>query len=194
MRRLALGAALALLAPGIASAGDAGGKYAVKGVGLMPCATFTAALAEQAPEAKDALTWLAGYLTAINAAEEGTFDIVSWQSEGLIAQALSGRCAANPDEPLAQAVAAMVATMTPDRVAREDRLVTVKTAERERLLYASVIERMNLRLIEQGASLQTSGSFTDESRAALRSFQRTKGLAVTGFPDAVTLATLFAND
>jgi len=174
-----------------AAAETASGRYAVKGIGLMSCEDFTSEMARQTPQAKEVLAWLAGYLTATNASEDETFDIVSWQSEGMIAQALETRCLANAKEPVAQAIEAMVATMRPDRITDEDRLVTIRVGSRERFLYSSVIRRAQLMLNKRKAGLTVNGTFDDETRRALRDFQRDAELADTGFPDSITLFRLF---
>lgn len=181
----------ALLICGAASAEDAQGRYAVKGMGQMPCSSFTDELEAQSEEARRALAWIAGYLTAINAESDRTFDIVSWQSEGMIARALDARCRSNPGEPLAAAVEAMVATMRGDRITEEDELTTVRAAGRERVLYGSVIRRLQASLEARGEDVVVSGRFDDATRGGLRRFQRDEGLAVTGFPDSLTLFRLF---
>ncbi|MEM1380841.1 MAG: peptidoglycan-binding domain-containing protein [Pseudomonadota bacterium] len=173
-----------------ASAEDTEGRYAVKGSGQMPCAEFTRALADRTEAATQALSWLAGYLTAINASEDATFDIVSWQSEGMIAQALDARCKANPDEPLAKAVEAMVAIMRPDRIAIQETPIEVKLGQRKRVLYPSVITRMQSALKTAGADVDVNGEFDEATERALRDFQRNASLAATGFPDSITLFRL----
>ena len=189
MRRLAALASLSvLLTQGWA--GDNEGRYAVKGVGLMSCQTFADGLENQSSEARDALMWLAGYLTAINASSGETFDIVSWQSEGMIAQALSAACGNQPDQPLAQAVAAMVETMRPDRVSSEDILVEIRVGEQSRMLYQSVLRRIQDALSETDEAVEPTGTFDDVTEASLRSFQARAGLAVTGFPDSMTVYNL----
>ncbi|MEM9840863.1 MAG: peptidoglycan-binding domain-containing protein, partial [Pseudomonadota bacterium] len=170
---------------------DAAGRYAVKGAGLMPCATFTKEIAAQSDKASNALAWIAGYLTATNANAPGTFDIVSWQSEGMVAQALNARCNANPEEPLAQAIAAMVATMQPDAISAEERPVMVKVGRRERALYPSVVTRMQKALAANNEGLSVTGSFDESTEEALRAFQKEAKLVVTGFPDSITLYRLF---
>lgn len=174
-----------------ATAETASGRYAVKGIGLMSCADFTSEMARQTPKAKEALAWLAGYLTAVNASEDETFDIVSWQSEGMIAQALDARCKAKADEPLAGAIEAMVSTMRPDRVVDEDKLVEIRVGQRQRLLYTSVLRRMQTRLRERGAAVDVTGEYDEPTRQALRVFQRQSKLADSGYPDSITLFRLF---
>ena len=187
--RTLLLAGLALFGAGHAEDGD--GRYAVKGAGLMTCATFNEELSKTYEKAQAALAWIAGYLTAVNASNEGTFDIVSWQSDGMIAQALTARCSANPDEPLAQVTAAMVATMQTDKITAEERPVSIKVGRRERVLYPSVIVRMQEALVSEQNDVKASGSFDEATKDALRAFQREQSLAVTGFPDSITLFRLF---
>lgn len=191
MKRFVSAAAAFTLGVTSASAEDVDGRYAIKGVGQMSCATFNEALDAEREDAKAALIWLSGYLTGINASVPETFDVVSWQSEGMIAQALRNRCASSPEEPLAQAIAAMVETMKLDRISSSDEAVTIDVGERSRVLYRSVIRRMQSELSQIDEKIDESGVFDKRTENALRTFQRQSDLAATGFPDSITLFRLF---
>ncbi|MEO1041145.1 MAG: peptidoglycan-binding domain-containing protein [Pseudomonadota bacterium] len=179
---------------GAAWAKDVDGHYAVKGTGQMTCAAFNTALSDQSPDAKAALNWVAGYLTAVNATTTETFDIVSWQSEGMITRTLSVRCASVPNMPLARAVSDMVGMMIPDRISSNDELVTITVATRSRTIYRSVIRRMQKKLERLEEDVDASGEFDAITQETLRRYQASVGIAETGFPDSVTLLKLFSDE
>ena len=63
-----------------ASASDAGGMFAVKGVGALSCGAYLAAADAGDRELAQYSGYIAGYLSAYNEHREATFDLVPWQS------------------------------------------------------------------------------------------------------------------
>jgi len=45
-------------------------------------------------------------------------------------------------------------------------------------------------LIKHGAEIEATGQWNDETRAAVKAFQKKQGLNVTGFPNQATVAAL----
>ncbi len=187
-----LGASLACLCVlGVAHAEDTEGRFAAKGAGAASCTEFASAFEARDETAKDMLLWVAGYLTAANRFLPETYDIVSWQTDGLIATSLASWCERNPQARLYDAVGAMVEELSGDRVRERDETVRISVGERERELYVSVLRRVQERLAEEGYDVRQSGRFDAATRTAIRRYQGAVGLAATGFPDSLTLARLF---
>lgn len=189
IRITALSLALfAALAP--ARAEDGEGRFAVKGVGAAPCSAYVDAFEAQDVKAAQMLGWVAGYLTAVNERQAETFDVISWQTDYLIAASLSEYCKQNLETPLHAAMANMVRRLNADRVEEKSPLVSVTAAGRNRQIYQATLEKIQKRL---GVDhVKAAGAFDVATRDALRAFQGENGLPQTGFPDEATLTALFA--
>ena len=172
-------------------AGDSEGRYAAKGPGLMPCSTFLSQLQSQGEGATLAMVWFSGYLSAANAFIDDTYDLVSWQSDGMLANLLAGRCSQSPDRPLVSAANEVVQLIGSGRITSAEQPERVKVGELERLIYPSVVRQIQQALKDNGQSLTVDGDFGPGTQRAIRSFQENKGLETTGFPDALTLIALF---
>jgi hypothetical protein len=94
---------------------DMDDQYAVFGVGGENCATFLVARDQASSAERWYHHWLNGYLTAVNNAGAGTYNILADKSMADILDWLEGYCAANPNVNFANAVADMVAVLYPDR-------------------------------------------------------------------------------
>lgn len=55
------------------------------------------------------------------------------------------------------------------------------------------MRRVQKALIEHGADIEATGHWNDETRAAVKTFQKDNGLNVTGFPNLATVAALGVN-
>jgi hypothetical protein len=94
---------------------DVDDQYAVFGVGGENCATYLVARDQAGSAERWYHHWLNGYLTAVNNAGAGTYNILGDKSMADILDWLEGYCAANPNVNFANAVADMVAVLYPDR-------------------------------------------------------------------------------
>ncbi|MEE4211767.1 MAG: peptidoglycan-binding domain-containing protein [Parvularcula sp.] len=191
-KRAALGAAALPLAFAAAEAGDAEGRYAVKGAGLVPCNVFLQAVQQQSPEAALVMSWFSGYISAANMAIDGTYDLVSWQDDAILANALASACSQMPDQPIAAAVSRLVPSFAQERLTSAEQLKQITVGERRTVMYPSVIRRMQQRLKDSGQQITVDGDFGPGSQNALKAFQTANGIEATGFPDPRTLVALFA--
>lgn len=172
---------------------DDEGRYAVKGAGAATCATFARELNEQSTEARLMLSWVAGYLSAYNRLSPETFDMVSWQSDGLMATSLQTYCAQNPEDPLHAVVEAMMIELKDSRVQTKSELIDIEVGNRKRTMYQSVLIRMQEQLKAEGHTLDVTGAFDKETRSAISGYQSKIGYRATGYPDGATLTKLFVN-
>ncbi|NNU15326.1 peptidoglycan-binding protein [Parvularcula sp. ZS-1/3] len=191
-RTLAAAAAiLPMLAAG-AQAGDADGRYAVKGIGLLPCKNFIEMAEGNKPEASLVMAWFTGYLSAANMLVDETYDFVSWQGDALLVNALAGMCSQMPDQPVAMAATQVVNGLGRERIQKAEQPKVIKVGEQQRYLYPTVVRRMQSALKERGQSVTVDGDFGPGSQSALRAFQKQVGVPETGFPDAISLYALFS--
>lgn len=192
LRCLGLAALSAGLLAGPASAGDAEGRYAPKGAGLMPCSMFLKQLQSEQPESAGvALVWLTGYLSAANAFLDDTYDLVTWQNDGILANILAARCAQNPDRPIAAAANEVVQALGGSRLKSAEQPERVTVGERETVLYPTVIRQLQQALKDNGQSIVVDGDFGPGTSNAIKAYQASKGIPQSGFPDAITMIGLF---
>ncbi len=190
LRNLTILSLLAWCSPTPAT--DDNGQFAIKGMGLVTCERFVEARDAQSREYFQFGGWINGYLTATNRYEQQTFDVVPWQSTGLLAGWLARFCERNPDVPFVQAVAMMVNTLGKERLTTRSERVEAQIGETRVYIYESTLRLVQERLSERGHyEGAATGNFDTQTRAALERFQREAGLKPTGLPDQPTLAKLF---
>jgi Putative peptidoglycan binding domain len=185
---------LALSALTSAQAADRAGNYAVKGFGQANCVDLSRIAASSKPqELAPFLQWLAGYLTAANAYEKDTYDLLSWQSDGVIAASLIGYCRANPKVAVGVAAAKMVQSLRATRVVASGAFQTLTLNGQQIRFYDETVVRMK-RLLAAKAGYNgpmDRALNTPALREALLRFQATRKIPQTGLPDEATLVSLF---
>jgi hypothetical protein len=177
---------------GSAAAGDAEGRYAVKGIGLVPCQTFLQSMQQQSNEAALVMTWMSGFLSAANMAIDGTYDFVSWHDDAVLANALGSICTQMPDQPVAMAANQVLRGLAQERIQSAEQMKPITVGERRTAMYPSVIRRMQQTLKDNGQQVTVDGDFGPGSQRALKAFQTANGIEATGFPDPFTLVAIFA--
>jgi hypothetical protein len=182
--------ALLLLGPVTGLAGDADGRFAIKGFGLRTCGDFLTARHEQSADYHRFGGWLNGYLTASNRYEPATFDLASWQGTPIMAAWLAEYCAKQPKALFIDAVGALVNRLGADRLQAFSEPAGLP-GQPISLVYISTVHRVQERLAElEHFTAPASGAFDDATRDALRAYQAANGLDPTGLPDQPTLALL----
>lgn len=189
---LAAGAVFAALAAPSSFAADPAGAFAVKGVGAARCETYAKALQDESPDAGAMLAWVAGYITAVNQLRAATFDIVSWQTDAIVATSLAAYCDKHPAAQLYVAVDAMSAELFDDRIVEKSPIIEIAVGDRRRQIYVAALVWTQKRLAARGYAVTASGAFDAATRGAIAQFQTSIGLAPTGFPDSATLTRLAA--
>ncbi|NRA30558.1 MAG: peptidoglycan-binding protein [Parvularculaceae bacterium] len=185
----ALAAASAMVGSS-ASAGDTEGRYAVKGVGLMPCKMFIEQVQQGSPQAAAVVSWLDGYVSGANMLIDDTYDLVSWQ-DGVLPNILASTCAQAPDQPVAVMAGEIVKLLGPQRVVSAERPETITVGEAKRLMYPSVVKAMQQKLKDNGIAVGVDGDFGPGTQRAISGFQTANNLPSTGFPDPRTMVALF---
>ena len=184
---------LGLLAAGPAFAGDGEARHAVRGAGVVDCATF---LAEKGA-ASDAYVmmggWIDGYITAYNQLSESTYDITTFQSTELLVTVIEGHCEDNPEHRLFTVVSSIAEQLRDQRLREASPILNVRVDGKATRLYRETVARMQARLGEGGHyDGPASGNYDAATLEAVQSYQASIGYEPTGFPDQATLWKLFA--
>ena len=187
LRRTCVLLAACLSFSATAGAADPHGNFAVRGVGLETCGTFTAERPKQAAFHQLTLSWLNGYLSAYNQIAPDTYDVTAAASLDNLDARLADYCAANPDQSIAFAAIAVASILDPARIkASPDAPATEPQVD------SGTLQRIQQALKARGHYTgSVDGKFGPGTRSALEAFQRGDGLPVTRVPDALTLARLF---
>jgi hypothetical protein len=192
LKKTVLAAAATLPMLSSAQAGDPEGRYAVKGIGLIPCGAFLQSAEQGGQEAPLVMTWLSGYLSAANMFVDGAYDLVSWQDDQVLANALAATCSQIPQQPVAVAATQLIRGLGGERVTKAEQMKPIKVGGQETAMYPTVIRRLQQRLKDSGEAITVDGDFGPGSQKALASYQTKMGLPATGFPDSRTMIAVFA--
>jgi hypothetical protein len=176
----------------VAAVGDV---YALRGAGQLSCTQYLEAYQEEGRILYMTAGWIDGYVTALNRAEPGVFEHLSWQETGLVLDLLRNHCTANPDDVLANAVHLFVQATSSTRLTEQSELVEIPVPDSDGIIdiYRGTLSRVQSMLAELGHYTSTvDGAYGPGTAAAIRAFQAEQGLPESGLPDQRTLLVLFA--
>jgi hypothetical protein len=173
---------------------DAKDHFQAHGLGRLTCKRALEACDAKKEDCQLVVpTWFEGYLTGFNALYQDTYDILSWQPPGLLADFTLKVCAKNPDKPMLEVANALIRDLLiPNRIkAQEDRM-RIGDGQNAMALYRESIRDMQQRLVDLGfLKGGVDGAFGPGTSAAVEAFQKAAGLPSTGDPDVRTLIALF---
>lgn len=188
-RRMFLAFALATGAgffAGTGHAADAGGNFAIRGLGSQTCATYLAAIAKPDGAARYG-SWLLGYASARNRMDAGTYDILPTEAGGDLVNMTAVICRSRPQMLLENAVNNLVRSIAQLRQSASSPLVQVRSGDTSVSIHQDSLKRLQGALIAKqlfrGAA---TGASSPQLIDALKAFQRQEGIAVTGLPDIDT--------
>lgn len=192
MRSMILAALLAVSGFGSAvDAADSQGDFAIKGVGLAPCADYLEAARLGDERLPMFHGWVSGFLSAMNLHGADTYDLIDWQSDDYIAASLGGWCEANPQERFFRGVYQMAKSLEAYKVTGQSPVVILEGPDGRIRLYRATLDRVREKLDAIG--LYDEAAHGREALAmALKAYQRGESLPQTGVPDAATLFRLLA--
>jgi hypothetical protein len=192
IKRVCLAAALALAAAGAAEAADRQGRFKIEGAGALRCERYGQIRAQQGEDYKVVLSWMNGYLTAVNELTPDTFDVLTWQSAELVGTLIDGFCQQNKEVNVVTALGQLVKALMPQRVETLPQIVAAESGGRKIGIYKNVLREVQDRLIRTGHYKgKPDGAYGPGTKAALEAFQRANRIEVTGLPDQRTLVQLF---
>lgn len=181
---------------GVASGADADGKFAVRGVGGLPCSRLVSYV-----DSKNAKTrtqavlayqsWLNGYLSHVNRSAENTFDASPIVSGRDMLSILLGQCRKQPDALTETIAAGVISTLADARLESESPIVTLSDGDRSVQYRRSAIVAAQRQLIEEGyLKGRADGAFGPATSSAVAAFQKAKGLEENGFLSTNTMIRL----
>jgi hypothetical protein len=185
--------AFALTLSNAATAADANGQFAIEGVGAAPCSALL-----QAREGEDRSLfiaiggWIEGYISAVNALTDDTFDLTPWEKTDLFMALLEGNCEQNPDLQVVVIVRGLVQSLFPERLRKPSEVKQVDLGEGRKVAhYVETLQRIQKALKDRGHYTGTiDGDYGPGTRTAMAAFQKTAELEPTGLPDQLTLLRL----
>lgn len=173
-------------------AADNRNLFMVKGAGLASCERFIAARSNKHNEYLSYGGWIDGYLSAINQLSKDTYDLAPWQSTDYLARIVENYCNAHPNKTFFEAFAATVQVLHKDRLIEESDLVTIESNGKKFLVREEILIRVQRQLASKDYfSGKANGVYDKQLTDALKKYQRSHKLKVTGLPDQATLITLF---
>lgn len=190
LRTLCLTTALTLAGLS-AQAADSQDRYAAHGLGRLPCERFVEICEKGSDQCRLTGTWIEGYLTAYNALQDNTFDILPWQQPELVAEGAFNLCRRNPKAALVEAVTEVVRVLHPRRIEAAAERTQIGEGRGAVFLYRQTVRELQERLIETGhLKGAADGAFGPGTKGAVESFQRAVGIEPTGIPDQRTMIAL----
>lgn len=189
--KLFAAAMVALLPIQHASAADDDGNFGLRGIGVETCDSALAKLNESGDVALHSMSWLMGYISALNRMQAETFDVSPFVDGTAVMQLLVNTCSANPDIPVENAAFELFQALSPARVRSRSEIVTVTSDGVSMQLRQETLTSVQIQLRELGfLSGSADGVFGDQTRSALSAFQNDAGLQQTRLPDPVTVLRL----
>lgn len=174
-----------------AHAVDAQGRYTVKGAGLATCGRFLELAKKGGREFYMFAGFVHGYLSAANALNPQTYDLVPWQSDKVMINSIVKVCAKHKEKRFGEILRRLVHSLTPQRLTEYSDLLKVP-GDGVAPVYREVVFRMQTQLKARGHYTgEPSSQYDEATLAAMKVFQAQAQLPVTGHADQVTIQRLF---
>lgn len=175
-----------------ATAADSDGKYAIDGAGRASCADFLTARKENGDNLRVFAGWVDGYITAFNHFNKDTYDLTGWQSVELLLAKLAKYCEVSPKQVFNVALVSLAQVLYEDRLSKESQVVRLRAGSQAIYFYQTLLPRLHAALAAAGfdAGSETN-KYTDAMADAIRKYQASLSIPVSGLPDQLTLNSLF---
>ncbi|MCU4674848.1 HdeA/HdeB family chaperone [Catenovulum sp. 2E275] len=152
---------------------DKNGKYAVKGVGNLPCSQFVEITENNQSEKYLFAGWLNGYITGHNQYLAETFDIVSWENIETLGNYLLSHCRKNPSISFYQATTQMLSSLYDVRIIEFIGAEHKESNGQGLQVYTQTIRRVQKSLKAQGLYQgEVNGKVSDGLIDALNKFKQ----------------------
>ncbi len=172
-----------------ARAADAKHLFAVHGVGALSCGDVTAALLKGDVAIRGTiLSWLMGYVSAMNRIQPDTYDVSPVQVPEAMIDMVVGVCQRDASARVETAAYSVFHTLSSAALSTESPEVQVTTNGRTTMLRKDTLIALQKYLIaEKFLRGEADGSFGPTTQAALADFQKKQNLPQTGLPDPPTI-------
>jgi hypothetical protein len=184
-------AGLLVVAGGIQSARalDAKGMFAVHGVGALSCGDVTSALLKGDVSIRPTvLSWLMGYLSAMNRIQPGTYDVTPVQVPDALINMVVGVCQKDASARVETVAYSVFHAMASAGLSAASPEMQVTANGQTTTLRKDTLVAVEKYLIaEKFLHGDADGSFGATTQAALVDFQKKQNLPQTGLPDPATI-------
>lgn len=170
---------------------DSDGNFGTRGVGSDRCGALLERL-EQSPEiVLPTVSWLMGYVTAVNRLQNDTFDISPILDGAALFELTVATCDANPDITYEGAVFEVLGALSLARVRTQSPVVSMNTDNAATQVRRETLLLVQERLRDLGYSAGVpDGVYGPQTRSAIQAFQAASGLDESGIADPSTLLRL----
>ncbi|GGW57663.1 peptidoglycan-binding domain-containing protein [Alishewanella tabrizica] len=176
---------IGLLVSQVANPADSAGNFAIEGIGGLDCIRFV-----QAKENKESAYfhfggWIEGFISASNKHSDRIYDLTPWQTTETIATIVYTACKKQPKANFATVVDGVVGQLSLNALTKESALITLKHGKFEVKVRTKIYHDVELRL-RQLKYLDGEAN-NKKIIEALKKYQSSNNLRVTGLPDQYTL-------
>ena len=170
---------------------DKNGKFAIKGIGNIPCLEFVKMIEQDNPQKFLFAGWLNGYMTAHNQHLKETFDIVSWENIETMGTYLRNHCKTNPKLSFFQATTQLLSELYAQRIVEFVGAENLGTGQQSKKSYFQVIARVQKHLKELKIyDGKIDGRMSKKLTDALDFFRNQQGIPHNNFLDQRVLHAL----
>lgn len=177
---------------GNAQAADVDNQFAVLGAGSFDCQRYIEmADSQAAPEITQMISWMQGYLTALNRETDAVFTTTPFVASTDTATLLLNVCRQAPTLRIEAALNELAGFLGHYPVETASDIIQIPTPTGTLAVRESVLRDIRRRLAELDyLAPAESGQFDDDTRQAIVAFQQDEQLETSGVPDADTLLRL----
>ena len=177
-------------------AADKGNNYMLRGIGANTCTVYLDVLASEDPvQLRPYLSWIEGYISAVNRYQPETYDATPIVSIAVTAAIVNGMCEQFPDQRVERALVLLINFFKRYRVKEASQLIEVTIGDNTAVVRQATLRWMQEELAKRGHySGPIDGAFTTPTRKSIGAFQKANDLPPTMIPDEVTVMELITLD
>lgn len=185
-------AAVALGAPQWAAlAADAGGEFVLRGIGAQSCEDGLRMIQSDQRNAADLASWITGYVTALNRAIPGSYDLMPLTDITALVQIVGGMCANNPGTSMESVLNDVVSRLSKAKVVSVSPMIEARAGDKAVQVRAATLAAMQEQLIERKLFKgPADGQFGSKTESALKKYQKAQKIEQSGLPDSPTILSL----
>lgn len=179
---------------GIGRAADTAQNFAIHGAGAETCQQMIAAVSKDKLAGPLVMSWVFGYLTALNTTTPDVYDLSPIVDPQSIFNLVYNECSRRPEISVQASTATVIAALGRAGVRSPSPITEVHASGHSVEIRTETLVAMQVALSALGRyNGKADGMFGPALEAALRSYQHTEKLPETGLPDAPTIVQLLVD-
>lgn len=183
------------MSAGISRAATDDGAFVVRGYGGQSCSDLISSLGGDQKDINFLRfsEWLSGWLSSANRFQSGYYDVFPVSEIGGTSNIVLRVCSKNPDSLIEDVLHSVVSAAIAGASTTSSSITNIQHEGNKVRLRAEVLLKVQNRLVSLGLleEKMADGKFGNATKNALLSFQGSRGLRLTGIPDAFTTYMLF---